>query len=126
MRPLMTCVDTPVTLPGRPLQPQRLLLGTSAGLYQLDLDPHACQIQQLALASVPVAHVCYSSCGLLLAACPVPDEAQCGDLQARVAAKEAAGLYCLDLKQQPSTCSSSGFASGNSIPAMKLWHGGAT
>lgn len=126
-RPLLACLDTPVMLPVRQQQqPVCLLLGTSAGLYQLNLDPHACRMQQLALASVPVAHVCYSSCGLLLAACPVPEEAHCGDLQAAAAAKEAAGLYCLNLKQQQSSCSGSGFAGSSSVPAMKLWHGGAT
>jgi hypothetical protein len=123
MRPHLPGVHTPVAAAQGLMQPecsQQLLLGTAAGVFQLDLNTQ--QVQQLALASVPVAFVCYSSCGLLLAACPAPEEAHHGNLDSRAAAKEAAGLYCIDLKQHGSSCSSSGFGT----PAMKLWDGGAT
>ena len=116
--------------PAVPVQadPQLLLLGTSSGLFQLDLATQ--QVQQLALASVPVAFVSYSSCGLVLAACPVEDNATYGSMQSMAAAKEAAGLYCLHLKQHGSCGSTSCFgaagSSSSAVPAMKLWQGGAT
>lgn len=106
-------------------QPHMLLIGTSAGLYQLDLS--SMQIHQLALAGLPVAYVSYSSCGLVLAACPEPEEGS-------AESKEAAGLYCLNFKHDSSssTCGSNtglstqqGFSS-RAVPAMKLWQGGAT
>jgi hypothetical protein len=105
------------------LDSRQLLIGTSAGIFQLDLG--TLQVQQVALASVPVAYICYSSCGLLLAACPVPEEAHHGSSESRVAAKEAAGLYCVNLKQQGS-CSGNSSNSSFGVPAMKLWEGGAT
>lgn len=123
MRPHLPGLHTPVAAAQGMMQPecsQQLLLGTAAGVFQLDLSTQ--QVQQLALASVPVAFVCYSSCGLLLAACPVPDEAHYGNPDSRAAAKEAAGLYCINLKQHGSSCSSSSFG----MPAIKLWDGGAT
>lgn len=109
--------------------PQQLLLGTSSGLFQLDLASG--QVHQLGLASVPVAFVCYNSCGLVLAACPVQDAALFGSAQSMAAAKDAAGLYCLNLGRQQPACaapSSEGFiaCSSSGVPAMKLWQGGAT
>lgn len=121
MRPHLQCLQTPLATQPMQLDAQQLLIGTSAGIFQLDVS--TLQVQQLALASVPVAHMCYSSCGLLLAACPVPEEAHHGSSESRMAAKEAAGLYCINLKQQ-SSCSGSNSSFG--VPAMKLWEGGAT
>lgn len=105
------------------LDSQQLLIGTAAGLYMLDLG--TAHVQQVALASVPVAYVCCSSSsGLVLAACPKPDDEVCSSTQA--ALKEAAGLYCLNMAQQ-SSCHS-GFSAGSDlgIAAIKLWDGGAT
>jgi hypothetical protein len=121
MRPHLQCRQTPLAAQPMQLDAQQLLIGTSAGIFQLNLS--TLQVQLVALVSVPVAHICYSSCGLLLAACPVPEEAHHGSGESRMAAKEAAGLYCVNLKQQ-SSCSGSDSSFG--VPAMKLWEGGAT
>lgn len=122
--------NTPVMLPELHAQAHspQLLLGTNAGLFQLDLA--TLQVQQLGLSAVLVGHVSYSSCGLVLAACPVSEET-CygGSPQAVAEATEAAGLYCLNLKQRRSCDSSSPSSFGGiscDLPVLKLWHGGAT
>jgi hypothetical protein len=104
------------------LDSQQLLIGTAAGLYMLDLG--TAHVQQVALASVPVAYVCCSSSGLVLAACPKPDDDVCSSTQASL--KEAAGLYCLNLAQQSSCHSGFSAGSDSGIAAIKLWDGGAT
>lgn len=120
--------NAPVTLQHAQADCPQLLLGTNSGLFQLDLA--TLQVQRLGLTAVPVGHVSYSSCGLVLAACPVSeDTCYGGSPQAVAEAKEAAGLYCLNLKQRRSCDSSSPSSFGNiscDLPVLKVWHGGAT
>jgi hypothetical protein len=110
----------------RPGPQGQLLIGTSSGVYLLDLASQAQML--LGLQSVPVAHVHYSSSsGLLLAACAVPDEVELRGVAAAAAAKQAAGLYCLNLQGLAASSSGGGSLSvsggGASVPAVKLWTG---
>jgi hypothetical protein len=105
-------------------QPDQLLLGTSAGLFLLDLQTQCLQL--LGLQDSQVAHVSYSN-RLVLAACPFTEDVNaCRQQQANEAA--AAGLYCLRLPAGSSSSgSSSPFAacSDSSVPVSKLWDGNA-
>lgn len=109
-------------------QTDQLLLGTSAGLFLLDLQTQSLQL--LGLQDTQVAHVSYSS-GLVLASCPFTEDVNaCWQQQADEAA--AAGLYCLRLPASGSSSSTSGscspFAScsgSSTVPVSKLWDGNA-
>jgi hypothetical protein len=108
-------------------QPDQLLLGTSAGLFLLDLQTQSLQL--LGLQDNQVSHVSYSS-GLVLASCPFTEDANaCRQQQANEAA--AAGLYCLRLPAGSSSGSTSGSSSpfaacsDSSVPVSKLWDGNA-
>lgn len=105
---------------------KQLLLGTSAGVYALDLASQ--QFQLLGLQSLEVASLNYSSRELLLAACPAPEESLHDISQPAVqVAKEAAGLYCLNLTRRRSSsidsCTSS--SSDSSVQTLRLWSGDA-
>jgi hypothetical protein len=119
-RDLQPCLDVLQAVQPVP-QPDQLLLGTSAGLFLLDLQMQSLQL--LGLQDNHVAHVSYAS-GLVLASCPFTEDANaCRQQQADEAA--AAGLYCLRL---PASGSSSPFAScsgSSEVPVSKLWNGNA-
>jgi hypothetical protein len=109
-------------------QPDQLLLGTSAGLFLLDLQ--TLSLQLLGLPDNQVSHVSYTSGGLVLASCPFTEDANaCRQQQANEAA--AAGLYCLRLPAGSTSSSSSGSSSpfaacsDSSVPVSKLWDGNA-
>jgi len=106
-------VDQPCATQQMPL----LLLGTSAGVFQIDLLSQ--QVQLLGLQNSAVCHLNYSN-GLVLASCPKPDD-PCLSAQETAAAVAAAGLYCLTIDQ--GATSSSPTQCG--VQVSKLWDGNA-
>lgn len=99
------------------LSPSQLLLGTSAGVFLVNL--HTQDIQLLGLQDSLVGQISYAN-GLVFASCPLMDISSSSLQQQDPAAAAVAGLYSIDLN----STHSSPFATG-AAPVHKLWEGNA-
>lgn len=104
----------------QPVQPPQLLLGTSAGLFVVNLQTQSMQL--LGLQDIPVGHVCYNH-GLVLASCPFLEDTN-NSRQQQADAAALAGLYCLK-HGSSSFCNNSTSFADSSTPTTKLWQGNA-
>lgn len=116
---LQTC-DSPLECSEPAVPPSQLLLGTSAGLFLLDLKTR--DIRLVGLPQCAVGHVTYHN-GVAYASCPALDSGSLSSQQQQDSAT-AAGLYSVDLNNSRPSTQKSPFDPAP-VCHQKLWHGSA-